>query len=274
MKIQEIKTRLISIFGSRFVSYIQAVRFVYLLKSNRNLEPEIGIIQHLLKRGDVAIDVGANGADWTYRLHRCVGDHGVIYAFEADPYYAMATDAAIKLLHLRGVVVFPFGLSDKDQEVVLRVFDDRNVRLAGRGYVDKNASRGDSGTEVIQLRRLDSLVQEYPQIAQASLIKCDVEGFELFVFRGASAVLAKSRPVVILEVGNYHQHGYSAQDVYDFFAAIDYLPFAMIGKDKISPTNLMLEHPQALSVNRILIPREKVDSISAAEHLGLLAEKP
>ena len=262
MNTKNIKTRLIGILGNKLTSYIQALRFVYLLKSNRAPEPEIGIVHHLLNKGNVAIDVGANGADWTFHLHHCVGDQGMVYAFEADPYYAMATDIATKLLRLRGVLVLPFGLSDKDEEALLRVFDTKDVRLAGRGYVDKNAGKGDLGIETIQLKRLDSLVHEYPRIAQASLIRCDVEGFELFVFRGATSILAQSRPFVILEIGNYRKYGYSAQDVYNFFAEWEYLPFAMVGQGQISPTDSRLEHSQALSVNRLLIPKEKSDLIS------------
>ena len=261
MNTQRIKSALIRILGNKFTAYLQALRFVYLLGKYGNQDPEVRLIRRFLNKGDVAVDVGANGANWTYSLHKCVGKEGHVYAFEADPYYALATDIAIKIMRLRGVRLFSFGLSDTDEEVILRVSDSRDLRVSGQGYVDKNADRNEEGVEVIQLKKLDSLIQEHPQILNTALIKCDVEGYELFVFKGASEILAKARPFIILEVGHYERHGYSARDVYDFFEERGYSSYAMIGGDRLSATGAMLEHDKALSVNRVLIPKEKTNVV-------------
>jgi FkbM family methyltransferase len=249
------------IFGDKSMAYLQALRFVYLLRKYGNPEPEVRLIRRFLKKGDVAVDVGANEADWAYSLHQCVGKEGHVYAFEADPYYALATDITIKIMRLRGVRLFSFGLSDTDEKVILRVSNSKGLRVSGQGYIDKNADRNEEGVEVVQLKRLDSLIQEYPQLLNTALIKCDVEGYELFVFKGANEILAKARPFIILEVGHYERQGYSARDVYNFFEERGYSPFAMVGGDRLSATGAMLEHDRALSVNRVLIPKEKTNVV-------------
>lgn len=262
MDTQRIKSWLIENFGDKFMAYVQALRFFYLLKINPSRrEPELAIIHRFLTKGDIVIDIGANGADWTYYLHQCIGAEGYIFAFEADPYYALATDIAIKLMRLKNVRLFPFGLSDIDEWVPIRVTDPRGLRFSGQSHIDKNACKNGHGVRVVQLKRLDSMLQEYPQLLNTTLIKCDVEGYELFVFEGANNIIAKARPFIILEIGNYCKQGYSAHDIYNFITKNDYTSFAMVGENTLSITGTMLENHRAISVNRIMIPNEKLNAI-------------
>jgi len=115
MNTQRIKSTLLKTLGDRPTAFIQAIRFVYQLQTNDKPDPETVLLPTLLHRGDLAIDIGANGADWTLHLSRCVGDEGELYAFEADPYYALATELAIKLMRLKGVHFFPLRIIQHGQ---------------------------------------------------------------------------------------------------------------------------------------------------------------
>lgn len=258
MNTRYIKTKLIGALGEKPMVFIQALRFVYLLYSKHNTDPEIALLPTLVRKGDTVIDVGASGANWTYWLQRSVGKTGFVYAFEADPYYALATHLAIKLLRLKGTRLFPHGLSDSDEEVPLRVIDSEGLRLSGLSHIDKNASKVSSGVNVVNLKRLDSLIREHPRLLTTKLIKCDVEGYELFVFRGAVEILDRSRPFVILETGNFETQGYSGSDLFEFFHSRHYASFALTGDNTLAPTNTAMEHEKALSVNRVLLPLEQI----------------
>lgn len=258
MNTQYIKTRLIALLGEKPVLFLQALRFIYLLYSKSNKDPEVALLQAFLDKGDTAIDVGASGANWTYWLHRRVGKTGMVYAFEADPYYAAATNLVMKMLRMQGTQLFPFGLSDADEDVPLRIVDSAGMRLSGLSHVDKNANRQDGSVKVVNLKRLDSLIQENPRLLTTKLIKCDVEGYELFVFRGATEVLERSRPFVILEAGRFESQGYSARDLLEFFHSRDYASFALIGNNVLARTDKSMEHHSALTVNRILLPKERL----------------
>ena len=251
------------------MSYIQALRFVYILKINKCPDPEVHLLDSLLQNGDTAIDVGANSADWTYYLHQCTGDNGNIFAFEADPYYASATELTIKFLRLKGIHFFPFGLSNKNEEAMLRIADVHGQRSSGLGYVDKGARRNDRNAAIVQLKMLDSLLLDHRILSETKLIKCDVEGYELFVFQGATKILDAARPVIILEVGNYDKHGYTAQDVHKFFVEKRYMCFVMTQNGILVETDYSMNHGRGVSVNRVLIPKEKVEVIRKSLQIEL-----
>ncbi len=261
MNSQLIRTRLIDAFGEKPVAFVQALRFVYRLLRRSNVDPEFKLLPLLLSKGEAALDIGANAANWTYWLHHNVGRNGVVYAFEAEPYYALATGLAIKLLRLKGVRLLPFGLSDVEEDVVLRVTDSNGVRLTGTSYIDRNTSGQTVGAQRVKVRRLDSLIGELPALLNTKLIKCDVEGYELFVFKGAVEVLRRARPFIILETGNYEIQGYTGEDIYNFFLEREYASFAMTGANTLAKTDAKMDHPMAVSVNRVLVPRERLSGL-------------
>ena len=263
MVTQKVKTLLLKLLGVRAVSALHAVRFITMLSSRQHTDPEFKLLGTLLGKGDIAIDVGAHSANWTYRLHKAVGPGGLVYAFEADPYSARVTGLAIKLLGLKGVTLFPFGLSEREEEVPMRVANDEGTRLAAITHVDRSAAATDRGVELIRLKTLDSLVNEHPALLKTALIKCDVEGYELFVFRGAGRVLDEARPFVILEVGMFENQGYTASDVNEFFRAKSYQAFALTDPSHLTPTDGKLEVDRALSVNRLLVPTEKLGVVES-----------
>jgi FkbM family methyltransferase len=259
MTTRDIKKKLIEVFGENAVAYIQALRFAYLVKTRHSdRDPEVDLLPIFLKEGDVAVDVGANGANWTYYLSHSVGVTGAVVAFEADPYYAKATELTTKLLRLRNVRFFPYGLSESDETVWLRISDPTGARLSGRSHVDKSARADDVGIQRVSLRSMDGVAKEYRCLTKASLIKCDVEGYELYVFRGARTILDQARPVIVLEVGNFARQGYTPEDLFVFFNEKGYQAFAVVSHNQVTATGSAFECGGAVSVNRVLVPCERL----------------
>ncbi|MCK6459310.1 MAG: FkbM family methyltransferase [Planctomycetes bacterium] len=258
---RKIKSRLIRLIGEKPTACLQAVRFAYLIKVRAAPDPEAGLLGRWLHRGDVAVDVGAYGADWTHDLHRHVGPRGRVYAFEADHYNALATHVAIRLLRLRGVTLFPFGLSDKSEHVHLRVTDSSGERLSGLTYVEHDAMGKQTEHEAIDLHTLDSLTATHPRLLDACVLKCDVEGYELPVLRGAAALIDRARPVIIFEVGHFERHGYCGRDVSRFLSRSAYRCVTVLRGGRLDVVGDDLHHPAAISVNRVAIPEEKLHTV-------------
>jgi len=173
----------------------------------------------------------------------------------------MATNLAVRLLRLRGVTLFPFGLSDRSEHVHLRVTDRAGERLSGLNYVERDAMRKEIDDEEIDLRTLDSLTATHPRLLKACVLKCDVEGYELPVLRGAAALIATARPVVIFEVGHFERHGYCGRDVSQFFSRRAYRCLTVVHGGRLDVIAEDLLHAGAISVNRVAVPEEKLDTI-------------
>lgn len=79
-----------------------------------------------------------------------------------------------------------------------------------------------SSTISLPARTIDSLVQEYR--LSPRLIKVDVEGAEVQVFRGAAETLAKHRPAVMSELSNMlmGRFGTNCDDVVRIFVGLGY----------------------------------------------------
>src|SRR3972149_1174414 len=103
----KIKQFMLIFLGENVTTWIHSLRFYYLILANKNQEIEIQLLRLLDLSNKVAIDIGANSANWTVPLAKAVGKSGKVFAFEADPYYAIATEKTLKLFGVKNVTFFP-----------------------------------------------------------------------------------------------------------------------------------------------------------------------
>lgn len=266
---RKIKALLLRVLGEGGTAYFQALQFVRLLASGRYFdksyefyEPELDLLPRLLNPGDIAVDVGALGANWTYAMHRVVGRSGFVFAFEAHPFHARSTAIAMTLMKMRSTRLFPFGLSNRQEEALLRVRDADGQRCEGESAIEINAPQESASYATIKLKTLDSMVVDHPRLTETRLMKIDVEGHELFVLQGAQVLIRQARPYVILEKGAFEEQGYTCREVHAFFVEMGYRAFASVAGEAMAPTDTMLERHDAVGPNRIFVPEEKLDDLS------------
>jgi FkbM family methyltransferase len=197
-----------NILGDQVMSSLHALRFYYRNVTGRSLRDDVALqrIGNYVREGEVVVDVGANNANWSYHLSRFVGQAGRVLAFEPHPYYAAVTQKTLGLHRLRNVELFDFGLAEAHKTAQLQHIGDDGRQLSGRSFiVDEPTAAG--RTIEIELRPLDSLIDDYPELARVAFIKIDAEGFEYFVVKGAIALLERARPLVLAETGHARLHG-------------------------------------------------------------------
>jgi FkbM family methyltransferase len=152
-----------------------------------------------LRPGDVAIDVGANLGAYTVAMSRAVGSTGQVFAFEpmAEAYRELRACTA----KLSNVHCFNLALSDRADESA-----QMTVPLLF-GSVPEPALASLSQSRFAFARQLDvrrvaaaRLDDCFPSSLSVNFIKVDIEGHEPAFFRGAEAVIARSRPLIQFEV--------------------------------------------------------------------------
>lgn len=95
-----------------------------------------------------------------------------------------------------------------------------------------------------QTRRLDELVEQY-RLHRVDMIKLDLEGAELFALRGASELIDRDRPELVLELSDllFEQAGYTADDLLDFL------------EDRGYRVGLVTDYPLDVTIRRPGWPR-------------------
>lgn len=138
---------------------------------------------------NVVFDVGANVGQYATRL-RELGYRGKIVSFEPQqaPFEALSRlasgDAGWTAVHS--------GLGSADGQTNINVYSDpalSSMLTLDSPSFDFHAQK--SGTETIQIRTVDRIIDQYTQPADRILLKIDTQGFEKEVLRGAEASFSR-----------------------------------------------------------------------------------
>lgn len=209
------------------------------------------LVTGLRRPGRTFIDVGAHIGSVLGEVART--SPGRIIAFEAIP--AKAAHLAKKF---PDVVVHNCALLDREGES--RFFVDN----AQSGYSSLSRRDGDVTEIVVPVARMDTLIFE----DDVDVIKIDVEGAELGVLRGAEAVIARCRPVVMFESGPGDVMGYTKEELWRWFDDRDYqiyFPDRISRAARAATLEVFTdshEYPRR-SMNYFAIPAERIEEVSA-----------
>ncbi len=150
----------------------------------------IEVLEEHVRPGSVALDVGAHIGTHTLTMSRLVGPSGRVYAFEPVQKTYRELRRNLELNGVTNVVPLRYAIGKGAASVI-----EMNPIHPGE---EGGTSVGHGGDRV-ELRSLDSFGFE-----QVSLIKIDVEGFELPVLDGAEETIRRNRPVLVVEImGGY-----------------------------------------------------------------------
>lgn len=181
------------------------------------------IIRQVLDTDSNCVDVGAHKGE-ILDMMRAAAPQGHHYAFEPLPhlYETLLKRYTDPKLH-----IFPNALSDKAGQ---STFQYVRSNPAYSGILQREYDRPNEQIEeiTVELRRLDDCIDENTPI---HFMKIDVEGAELLTLKGASRILAKNKPFILLEHGRKGSaiYGYDAGDLYDFLTEKGYQLYTLDG---------------------------------------------
>ncbi len=158
-------------------------------------EPEVQTaLAQYLRPGMVFYDIGANIGFFSLLAAGIVGENGRVIAFEADP--EIAARLRLHVMHngFRTISVEEKAVWSEPSTVFFARTDPAISPDRGLGHVVSN--RADDTIQVDAVT-LDEYVQSVPA---PDFLKCDVEGAEVEVFRGAQRLLAEKRPAILCEM--------------------------------------------------------------------------
>jgi FkbM family methyltransferase len=216
------------------------------------------MILNLIKPGDVVFDIGANIGWYTISI-LLIHKGTTVYAFEPIDTSFRYLKKNLILNNLDVDKIYNFGLFDQNK--VVEFYYDIECPTAS-SMADL---REDEKTTIVEceVKRLDDFVTSISSLERLDFIKCDVEGSELFVFRGAKETILKYKPIIFSEMlrkwskkFNYHPN-----DIIKFFHDIRYDCFT-INNNKLNNIKCITE--ETIETNFVFLNKDK--------HLSILSK--
>lgn len=205
-------------------------RDVFAKKFSESYEPEMQVIPKILENPKTIVDIGANYGTYSFFLSKLY-PQARVFAFEPATSSYGILRKIIRKFKLQNVIPVKKGLGEKEEikEIVMPMHYTIIAYIS-----DKNSKKNkEDESEEIKITTLDNFVRKN-KIKNVNFIKCDVEGFELSVFKGARKTLKRFKPLVFVEIEERHtkKYGINPQQVLDFFKKLGYKSYS-IKKDKI-----------------------------------------
>lgn len=147
-------------------------------------------ISHLLKRGDVFIDVGAHIGYFSMLASKCVGPDGKVYAIEAAPGTCHLLAQNLTRNAMDNVEAINMAVADRECRVRIQSPDSRNIGMNRVQFC------GEDDPDGVPAKPLPAIVG--PDFARAALIKIDIEGAEAIVLPGILGALVSTNSGAIL----------------------------------------------------------------------------
>ena len=168
----------------------------------------------LVKNGTTVIDVGTNIGETLLNFAKINRD-GINIGFEPVPYLYEKAKNNIALNKFKNIELINKGLSSSEE---LLTFQEVSENNSGGTFLKRESNR--EASRIVQAIRLDDFVG-LNRFENISLIKIDVEGFEMEVLKGATDTLRRFKPILFVEIDDSFlaRQQSSATDVFDFLAA-------------------------------------------------------
>lgn len=157
-------------------------------------------LKKLVKKGDTALDIGANLGYYARKISRLIGTTGHLYAIEPVPLIFKVLQHNMK--GCKNVDLMPYALGEEEKTITMG-----NDTVAQNGYFGTGQNfvrepqpsttpKGMSATA--EMKRGSQL---FSSLCKLDFIKCDIEGYEWIVMQEMRPLLERFHPTVLIETG-------------------------------------------------------------------------
>jgi FkbM family methyltransferase len=163
-----------------------------------NGPPEIWLVRHCVRKGALAVDIGASIGLYSRELAKSAAR---VIAFEANPRVA----EFVRSIAPPNVTVESIALSSTSGEMTLRIpINQRNNTIDDLATVEprNTLQAGPVITQTVIARRLDDY-----GYADCGFIKIDVEGHEEAVLEGGLRLIERCHPILMIELDDRFNPG-------------------------------------------------------------------
>ena len=184
------------------------------------------LYQNILKKGDVAVDVGAHSGRHAIPMAAAVGVKGTVIAFEVLPGVFPVLKSKCHEFALSNVEIKEVALSSAPGTGSFTVAVDRPEES---GLLRREIYNG--ATELKEIRISIQTLDHY-DLDKLRFLKIDTEGAEFDVLKGAERTLRKNKPVIAFEFGesSYKSYGVNPTEVFEYLEGMGFVVLSILGE--------------------------------------------
>ena len=169
------------------------------------------LMLHLLSEGSTVVDIGTHFGYEALLGSHLVGPSGRVIAFEPNPRsFAIASN---NLSHLEQVTLYEMAVTDR---VGTARLENRDITQGALNRLTEGED--DKETIGVQVTTLDAVLAD--RTRPVDFLKCDAEGSELAVLKGAHEILTTDAPLMVLEADMPTAEGQPSARAYEL---VEYL---------------------------------------------------
>jgi FkbM family methyltransferase len=248
---------LLRLLPSSLILEIRRRRYLAALRQHTTAEPELAVVAALVKPGDFCVDIGANFGVYTVAMSRMVGPSGQVVSAEPMPITYDLLAKNLKQLGINNAQAIQCAVSDRAGTVSMTL---PKWEFGAPNFYEAHVSADEEASDaIIPSRRLDDILAGHGRAPV--FIKCDVEGHELSVLKGAGYTL-QSKAAWLIEISGNPDDGTSrAAEVMRIMSRAGY------GTYRLNAGKLALREPGDAFINYFFLRPNHLQDLGNA---GLL----
>ncbi len=193
-------------------------------------QDKVNFFKRFIRKGDMAIDVGAREGDTTVPMALAAGAQGMVLAIDPNPHVfkVLAENARLNAGKTH-IVPLNFAAAAHDGDYTFGSGDPCFINGGIVGFSSNKACHSHYRFTV-QGRDLAKYLNEHhaPALSRLTFIKVDVEGYDKEILKNLSGIIGRYRPTVVAECFselNDQERG----ELFDALAGHDYRVFDLAG---------------------------------------------
>lgn len=193
-----IKKILFKLLGEKAYLIIVSKVYIFCIKAGllKTQYPELHYLKTIIKQGDVCIDFGANVGYYSHFLSDYCSVGGHVHAVEPVPLFAEVFK--INTIHKRNVTLHPYAMGENEGDAWMKTPMVNGIFRHGlTQVVDENTAQEAEHSYKVPMKNPQKL---FEKLLRLDYIKCDVEGYEIYLLPQISALVNKHKPTLQVEI--------------------------------------------------------------------------
>ena len=213
---------LLKLIGHKNYLLLVSGIYIRLIKASmlKQRYPELFYLKQLIKPGFVCVDIGANVGYYSTFLSTFTGANGHVYAVEPVDLFAGVFKKNAATFALNNITLYQTALGGEKRTITMGTPIIEGVFRHGLTKIVDEQEQGNLHTYEVPMQIPDEL---FAGLSRFDFLKCDVEGYEVFIMPHFIQTLSRFKPVIQMEISSESNRN----AIFNLLAPLGYRIFAL-----------------------------------------------